>query len=167
MKQPKTERATPTATNTPRQGRRILPRRQANDDQTVPARFPEQAGGVRPPEKAEPQPPTAEQGSGVPHPSGPPSPLAVRIPYHSIRHALGKYGAAKVSALDLRREGDTVVLRPVSSRHLPLQHYIELPFAAEVLQQVARVLTELAIQAEAEEAVFRRKLRSLRGEQED
>jgi hypothetical protein len=36
-----------------------------------------------------------------------------------------------------------------------------------VLQQVARVLTDFANQAEAEEAVFRRKLRSLQGEPED
>jgi hypothetical protein len=69
--------------------------------------------------------------------------------------------------LDIGQEGDTVVLRPVSSRHLPLQHYIELPFAAEVLQRVARVLTELATQAETEEAVFRSKLRSLQGEHEE
>jgi hypothetical protein len=55
----------------------------------------------------------------------------------------------------------------VSSRHRPLQHYIELPFAAEVLQQVVMVLTEFATQAEAEEVVFRRKLRSLQGEHED
>jgi hypothetical protein len=167
MKQPKTDCDTPTNTNTPRRGRRILRPRQANDHQTVPARFPGQAGGVRPPEKAEPQHPTAGQGSGAPHPSSPSSPSAVRIPYHSIRHALGKYGATKVSALDVGREGDTVVLRPVSSRHLPLQHYIELPFAAEVLQQVVIVLTEFATQAEAEEAVFRSKLRSLQGEHED
>jgi hypothetical protein len=60
-------------------------------------------------------------------------PSAVRIAYQMVRHALGKWGTTKVIALDIRREGDTVVLTPVSSRHRPLQHYIEVPFTSEVL----------------------------------
>lgn len=83
-----------------------------------------------------------------------------------MRHALGKWGTTKVTALDLRREGDTVVLTPVSSRHRPLRHYIEVPFTSEVLGQLATVLLELAAQAQSEEEAFRHRLLRVQKEAE-
>jgi hypothetical protein len=83
-----------------------------------------------------------------------------------VRHALGKWGTTKVIALDIRREGDTVVLTPVSSRHRPLQHYIEVPFTSEVLGQLARVLQELAAQAKREEGALRHRLLRVQRESE-
>jgi hypothetical protein len=83
-----------------------------------------------------------------------------------VRHALGKRGATKVTALDIRREGDTIVLTPVSSRHHPLRHYIEVPFTSEVLGHIATVLEELAAQAKIEEGALHQRLLSVRRESE-
>jgi hypothetical protein len=66
-----------------------------------------------------------------------------QIPYNVVRHATGKYGRAKISALEITQEGDTVVVRPVNSRNRPLQTVIELPCLPEVLRTVARVLEQL------------------------
>jgi hypothetical protein len=114
-----------------------------------------------PPLRETPQGHETEGGIREPEVREPLQPLAVRIAYQMVRHALGKWGASKVTALDIRREGDTVVLTPVSSRHRPLQHYIEVPFTAEVLGQIACVLQELAAQAKIEEEAFGHRLLSV------
>jgi hypothetical protein len=111
-----------------------------------------------PPSREKPQGHETEGSVPAPEVRAPLQPSAVRIAYQMVRHALGKWGATKVIALDLRREGDTVVLTPVSSRHRLLQYYIEVPFTSEVLDQLATVLQELAAQAKREEGALRRRL---------
>jgi hypothetical protein len=119
-----------------------------------------------PPLREKPQGHETEGGVPVPEFREPLHSSTVRIAYQMVRHALGKWGATKVTALDIRREGDTVVLTPVSSRHRPLQHYIEVPFTSEVLGQIACVLEELAAQAKIEEGAFGHRLLSIQRESE-
>jgi hypothetical protein len=60
-----------------------------------------------PPLREKPQGHETEGGIREPEFREPLQPSAVRIAYQMVRHALGKWGASKVTALDIRREGDT------------------------------------------------------------
>jgi hypothetical protein len=87
----------------------------------------------------------------------------IRIPYHVIRHALGKSGPVKIHGLELTRAGDVVLFRAVNTRERTLPQFIEVPLTAPLLRRVARVLEDFARQAEAETLTLHR--RRLQAEQ--
>jgi hypothetical protein len=154
-----------TRTTTLSQGRIPLPRRdpgRATVQTGIPSIQDQRASASR----EKPQGHETEGSVPASEVRAPVQPSAVRIAYQMVRHALGKWGTTKVIALDLRREGDTVVLTPVSSRHRPLQHYIEVPFTSEVLSQLATALQELAAQARMEEGALRHRLLRVQRESE-
>jgi hypothetical protein len=84
----------------------------------------------------------------------------IRIPYHVVRHALGKSGPVRIQGLELTRAGDVVLIRAVNTRDHLLPQFIEVPMTAQILRRVASVLEAFATQAEAETlALHRRRLK--------
>src|ERR1043166_4226520 len=87
----------------------------------------------------------------------------IRIPYHVIRHALGKSGPVRIQGLELTRAGDVVLVRAVNTRGQALPQFIEVPLTAEVLRRMARELEAFAAQAEADtQALHRRRRQAAR-----
>ncbi len=83
----------------------------------------------------------------------------VHIPYHVIRHALGKSGPVRIQGLELTRAGDVVLLRAVNTRGHALPQFIEVPLNAPVLRRIATELVAFAMQAEAAMRALHRRRR--------
>jgi hypothetical protein len=81
----------------------------------------------------------------------------IRIPYHVVRHALGKSGPVRIQGLELTRAGDVVLIRVVNMRDRTLPQFIEVPMTAQLLRRVASVLEAFATQAEAEALALQRR----------
>ena len=81
----------------------------------------------------------------------------IRIPYHVVRHALGKSGPVRIQGLELTRSGDVVLIRAVHTRGQTLPQFMEVPLTAQILRRVATVLEAFATQAEAEMRALHRR----------
>src|SRR5262249_30356876 len=81
----------------------------------------------------------------------------IRIPYHVIRHAMGKSGPVRIQGLELTRAGDVLLIRAVHTRGHTLPQFIEVPLSAQILRRVAMELEAFAAQAEADMRALHRR----------